>query len=71
MFDKVAITEEEYVYLTKGIAIGAGIGIVAGAIFGNVVFGFSLGGALGIPLGLLYASRKKHIKHDDLSNFHF
>lgn len=56
------VSEEEYVYLTKGIAIGVGIGIFVGAFIGNIILTFAAGGVIGICGGLLYSTYKKFKK---------
>ena len=44
MWDKLILKEKDYEILTKGIASGIGIGILIGAIAGEVILLFSLGG---------------------------
>ncbi|ATD54040.1 hypothetical protein [Clostridium chauvoei] len=48
MLEKISLSDEEYDYLAKGIAIGVGIGIFVGVLMGDVILGFSAGGVLGI-----------------------
>ena len=48
MWDKLILKEKDYEILTKGIASGIGIGIWIGAIAGEVILLFSLGGIIGI-----------------------
>lgn len=48
MWDKLILKEKDYEILTKGIASGIGIGILIGAIAGEVILLFSLGGIIGI-----------------------
>ena len=51
---KFMLSEEDYEYLTKGIAIGVGIGIFVGAFFENIIFTFAAGGVIGMISGLIY-----------------
>ena len=44
MVEKIMLSDKEYEYLTKGIAIGVGIGIVSGMVLEDIVLGFSAGG---------------------------
>lgn len=48
MWGKLILKEKDYEILTKGIASGIGIGILIGAIEGEVILLFSLGGIIGI-----------------------
>ena len=48
MWGKLILKEKDCEILTKGIASGIGIGILIGAIEGEVILLFSLGGATGI-----------------------
>lgn len=60
VFNKISLTEEENEYLAKGIAVGAGLGVLLGVAVDNVVFGFSLGGVLGVLGSLAFSLYKKH-----------
>jgi uncharacterized membrane protein len=42
---------DDYKEVAMGICFGSGAGIVLGAIFNNVGFGFSVGGVMGIIVG--------------------
>lgn len=48
MFRNIILSEKDYEYLTKAIAIGVGIGIIIGLILDNVILFFALGGVIGI-----------------------
>ena len=52
MVEKIMLSDKEYEYLTKGIAIGVGIGIVSGMVLEDIVLGFSAGGVIGIIVSL-------------------
>ena len=58
---KFMLSEEDYEYLTKGIAIGVGIGIFVGAFFENIIF---TGGVIGMISGLIYSIYKKFKKKE-------
>lgn len=55
MLDKISLTDKENELLAKGIAIGAGIGIVGGALLNYVALGFSAGCVAGILFSLTYS----------------
>ena len=55
MIEKIILSDEDYEYLTKGIAIGVGIGTLVGLLLENVIFGFALGGVIGIILCFIYS----------------
>lgn len=59
MIDKISLTEAEFTLVSKGIAFGAGIGILLGAFIGNVVLFFSLGGVCGILSTSIYSILKR------------
>ena len=59
MLEKMCLTDKEYEYLAKGIAIGTGSGIFIGAIVGNVSMVFAIGGVIGIIGALIYSWYKK------------
>lgn len=48
MWGKLILKEKDCEILTNGIASGIGIGILIGAIEGEVILLFSLGGIIGI-----------------------
>ncbi len=48
MWRKLVLSEKDYEYLAKGIASGVGIGTTIGAIAGDVILFFSIGGVVGI-----------------------
>ncbi|WP_315115896.1 hypothetical protein [Clostridium intestinale] len=60
VFNKISLTEEENEYLAKGIALGAGLGVLIGVVVDNVMFGFSLGGVLGVLGSLAFSSYRKY-----------
>ena len=64
MLEKISLTDKEYEYLAKGIAIGVGCGVLIGAIIGNVALTFSIGGVAGI-LGSLFYSWYEKKKNKD------
>ena len=37
MLEKLALSDDDYEYLTKGIAAGVGIGILVGPFIGNII----------------------------------
>jgi hypothetical protein len=53
---------EENREVALGICFGTGIGIVAGAVLGNVAFGLSAGGVIGIIAGVIVGGLKKFRK---------
>ncbi|GFZ34537.1 hypothetical protein CSC2_50630 [Clostridium zeae] len=55
MLDKLSLTDKENDLLAKGIAIGAGVGIVGGALLNYVTLGFAAGGVVGILVSLTYS----------------
>ena len=59
MLDKIVLSDKEYEYLTKGIAGGAGIGILVGLFIENVPLAFALGGVMGIIAAFIYSYYKK------------
>lgn len=59
MLEKVILSEQEYEYLTKGLALGVGIGTLIGLILENTILGFAFGGVSGIILSLIYSHYKK------------
>ncbi|GFP78547.1 hypothetical protein [Clostridium fungisolvens] len=55
MLDKLSLTDKENDLLAKGIAIGAGVGILVGALLNYVTLGFAAGGVVGILVSLTYS----------------
>ncbi len=68
MIEKIILSDQDYEYLTKGIAGGVGIGTLLGLLLENVIFGFALGGVIGIILSLIYSGYKKVSKNRNLTN---
>ena len=68
MIEKIILSDQDYEYLTKGIAGGVGIGTLLGLLLENVIFGFALGGVIGIILSLIYSYYKKISKNKKLTN---
>ncbi|MGL4773428.1 MAG: hypothetical protein ACRC2K_07690 [Clostridium sp.] len=62
MLDKISLSDRECEFLAKGIAIGAGCGVVVGAVVGAVPLVFSIGGVAGIIGSLIYCAYDKHKK---------
>ena len=65
MVEKIMLSDKEYEYLTKEIAIGVGggIGIVSGMVLEDIVLGFSAGGVIGIIVSFVYSYYKRLKKH--------
>lgn len=64
MWKKLILSEKDYEYLTKGLAVGVGIGIIVGSIAENILLFFALGGVLGIIGATVFSTIKKFkIKH--------
>lgn len=57
--EKIILSDKDYEYLTKGIAIGVGTGILVGAVAGNITLTFAAGGVIGILSSLIYSAYKK------------
>ena len=55
MIEKIILSDQDYEYLTKGIAGGVGIGTLIGLLLENVILGFASGGVIGIILSLIYS----------------
>ncbi|MGL5354358.1 MAG: hypothetical protein ACRDA5_13740 [Clostridium sp.] len=53
------LSDDDYECLSKGIAIGVGIGIATGAVFENITLFFALGGVIGILVALGYSIIKE------------
>jgi hypothetical protein len=60
------LSEEDYEYLTKGIATGVGAGIFIGAITGEIILVFAAGGIIGMVGGLIYSKYKKIKKKETI-----
>lgn len=59
MWKKLILSEKDYEYLTKGLALGVGVGIIIGALVENVLLFFALGGVLGIIGASVFSFYKK------------
>ncbi|MEN8076372.1 hypothetical protein ABFP60_05370 [Clostridioides difficile] len=59
MWKKLILSEKDYEYLTKGLALGVGVGIIIGALLENVLLFFALGGVLGIIGASVFSFYKK------------
>lgn len=57
--EKLVLSEQDYDYLAKGIALGAGIGIFIGIFVDDIILAFSACTVLGIILSLVYSFYKK------------
>lgn len=57
--EKLILSDEDYDYLAKGIALGAGIGILLGFFIDNIILTFSAGSVIGIISALGYSFYKK------------
>lgn len=68
MVDKIILSDEEYEYLTRGIASGVGIGTIVGLLLENIVLGFAAGGVVGIILSFIYSYYKK-VKNSKKINY--
>ena len=62
MLEKISLSDRECEILAKGIAAGAGIGVLVGVFAENVPLTFSLGGVLGIIGSLIYCAYEKYKK---------
>lgn len=58
--EKLILSDEDYDYLAKGIAIGAGIGIFLGIFIDNIILTFSAGTVIGIIFSIGYSFYKKN-----------
>ena len=67
MVEKIMLSDKEYEYLTKeiaiGVGVGIGIGIVSGMVLEDIVLGFSAGGVIGIIVSFVYSYYKRLKKH--------
>lgn len=61
ILEKMILSDKDYEYLTKGIAIGIGIGTLVGIVIENVTLAFAAGGVIGILTAFIYSiyRRKK------------
>ena len=57
--EKLILSDQDFDYLAKGIALGAGIGIIIGAFIDNIILGFSTCTVLGIIFSLIFSLYKK------------
>lgn len=58
--EKMILSDKDYEYLTKGIAIGVGTGVLVGAIIGNITLTFAAGGVIGILSAFIYSIYKRN-----------
>ncbi|GAB6168539.1 hypothetical protein JCM1393_09990 [Clostridium carnis] len=59
MLERLTLSEEDYDYLAKGIALGVGCGILVGGFTGNVILTFAAGGVIGILGAFIYSFYRK------------
>ncbi|MDZ5000938.1 hypothetical protein GNF79_18115 [Clostridium perfringens] len=59
MLEKLILSDEDYDYLAKGIALGAGVGILMGFFIDNIILTFSACSVVGIICSLGYSFYKK------------
>ncbi|WP_243190685.1 hypothetical protein [Clostridium gallinarum] len=59
LVEKLVLSEQDYDYLAKGIALGAGCGIFIGVFVNDIILSFSACTVLGIVLSLMYSFYKK------------
>ena len=57
--EKMILSDKDYEYLTKGIAIGVGTGVLIGTIVGNETLTFAAGGVIGILSAFIYSIYKR------------
>ena len=62
MLEKLILSDEDYDHLAKGIALGAGIGILLGIFINDVILAFSACTIVGIVFSLGHSLYKK-FKH--------
>ena len=55
MLEKLVLSDQDYDYLAKGIAVGAGIGILLGFFIDNIILTFSACSVIGIISSLGYS----------------
>ena len=58
--EKMILSDKDYEYLTKGIAIWVGTGVLVGAIIGNITITFAAGGVIGILSAFIYSIYKRN-----------
>lgn len=58
--ERLILSEEDYEYLARGIAIGAGLGVFIGLFVDNIIFSFSAFTTLGIIGSVFYSFYKKN-----------
>lgn len=59
MLEKLILSDQDYDYLARGIATGAGIGILLGFFVDNIILTFSACSVIGIISALGYSFYKK------------
>lgn len=62
--EKMILSDKDYEYLTKGIAVGVGTGVLIGTIIGNVTLTFAAGGVIGILSAFIYSIYKRRKVND-------
>lgn len=63
--EKLILSDQDYDYLAKGIALGAGIGILLGFFTHNIILTFSAGSVIGIISALGYSFYKDFKRNKD------
>lgn len=64
MLEKLILSDKDYDYLAKGIALGAGVGISLGIFIDDIILAFSACTVIGIVFSLGYSFyRKVKFKH--------
>ena len=71
MIEKIILSDQDYEYLTKGIASGVGIGTIVGLLLGNVILGFASGGVIGIILSFIYSYYKKATRNKKTTDWNY
>ena len=64
MLEKLILSEQDYDYLAKGIALGAGIGILVGIFVDDIILAFSACTVFGIIASLSYSFYKKQKRNN-------
>lgn len=67
MLNKLMLSDKDYEYLTKGIAMGVGLGMLVGVMVDEIILFFALGGVIGILRALIYSMTKNHKKKKELT----
>lgn len=62
--EKMILSDKDYEYLTKGIAVGVGTGVLIGTVVGNVTLTFAAGGVIGILSAFMYSIYKRRKIND-------